>query len=94
MYDIRLTYDYDQKYSEFVVSELVAGSRAQVMGHSTTTWTTFYPILTAYPLRVDNLPFVHMTAIMDFLLTYYPPILVLVVNNCPLRGHSQTTLTR
>ena len=39
MYDIRLTYDYDQKYSEFVVSELVAGSRAQVMGHSTTKYS-------------------------------------------------------
>ena len=48
IYGMRLTYDYDQKYTEFIVSKLVPGSRAQVMGHSTTTCTTFYLILTTY----------------------------------------------
>ena len=61
-------------------------TRSVVRGHSTTTWTTFYPILTTYPTRVDKhghfiygLSFAHV----DFLLTTYLPFLVHVVIECP-----------
>ena len=50
----------------------------QARGHSSTTWTKFYPILTPSPDRVDNcgyfiwyLPFVTWSSV-DFLLTSYP----------------------
>ena len=41
-------------------------------GHSTTTWTKFYPILTTYPTRVDNTtyPLFPWTSV-DFLFTRF-----------------------
>ena len=63
--------------------------RSSLLGHSTTTWTKFYPILTPYPSWVDilhgkYLPFVTWSS-MDFLLTP-PPFLVHVVIEWPLIG--------
>ena len=59
------------------------------MGHSTTTWTKFWPMLTTYPPWVDNcghLFIIHMFMwpSIDFLMTTYPPLVVHVVIKWPL----------
>ena len=55
--------------------------------HSTTTWTKFYPILTPFPHKVDNLHTTYplfMWPSVEFLLTTYLSVVVYIVIQWPL----------
>ena len=65
--------------------ERVCSSR-QIWGHSITTWTKFYPILTPHPPRGTKVDILHFLTFSPWTFNFlpHPPLLFHVVIECPL----------